>query len=254
MPRNPIKWFLIYLRIFGFIGIYYALIKFITKRKTIVRVAAHWSPHPLYVRLNSSDIDVFRQVFIEREYQLVTNIPGTLEVIIDAGANIGLTSVYLSTQYPEASIYAIEPEGGNFQLLKMNTKSLERVHGVQGALWNKDELVDILSPNKLDWAFRIGNHKPHISDAVPGYRVRSFANAHGLQRISLLKMDIEGAEVEVLNDAKDWIGIVDNIVVELHERFRPGCEELFMRHTSNFAATATSGELTLVSRSEISPI
>jgi hypothetical protein len=51
----------------------------------------------------------------------------------------------------------------------------------------------------------------------------------------------------------DWIGLVGNIVVELHEKIRPGCEQLFSSATQEFNKIAQTRELTLVSRFAVAP-
>lgn len=251
MPRHPFKSLTLYVEIFGILGLYYAAFAFVTGRKKIVKIAARWAPQCLYVRLNSSDLNVFKQVFIEREYQLIEKIPGRLDVVVDAGANIGLTSVFIASRHPDARIYAIEPEDGNFELLQKNTAPFVQIHCIRGALWGRDEPVEIISPDAQDWAFRVGGRSSAGSALVPGYRVSSFASTHGESRISLLKMDIEGAELDVLRDAASWVGMVENIIIELHERISPGCTALFERVTDGFITRGTSQELTLVSQREM---
>jgi FkbM family methyltransferase len=250
MPRHPFKSLALYVEIFGILGFYYAVLAFVTRRKKIVRVATRWAPQHVYVRLNSSDINVFKQVFIEREYQLIEKIPERLDVVVDAGANIGLTSIFIATRHTDARIYALEPESGNFELLQKNTAAFRQIHCIRGALWGRDESVQIISPDAQDWAFRVGGRSSADSALVSGYRVGSLASTHDESRISLLKMDIEGAELDVLKDADGWIGMVDNIVIELHERISPGCTALFEQVTNEFVTLGTSTELTLVSRKE----
>ena len=237
-----------YVRIFGLTGLYYACYVVLSRRKKLVRVARRWSRFPLYVRLNSSDVVLFRHIFIESEYEIVRRVSGPVEVIIDAGANIGLASVFIAGLYPDARIYALEPEDNNFHLLCMNTAPYKGIFCIQGALWHRDEQVRVLSSDAGDWAFRVGSSTPTESAAVRAFRVSSLLADINESRISLLKMDIEGAEWEVLSDAPDWIDKVDGIVIELHENLKPGCTDLFRKMTGDFVQTAVGRELTVVSR------
>jgi len=60
--------------------------------------------------------------------------------------------------------------------------------------------------------------------------------------IDLLKIDIEGSEKEVF-EACDWQDRLDSIVIELHDRFKPGCSQVVNRALQGFSRT-TSGDLT----------
>ena len=57
---------------------------------------------------------------------------------------------------------------------------------------------------------------------------------HGIDRIDLLKLDIEGAELDVLSASDSWMHAVGAVVVELHDRFRPGCTRAFVDATRDF--------------------
>lgn len=74
----------------------------------------------IFIRPKTSDASVFETVFIALRFK---NITETLlpSLIIDAGANIGLVSVYFANKYPSAVVYAIEPESSNYDLLLKNT-------------------------------------------------------------------------------------------------------------------------------------
>jgi FkbM family methyltransferase len=245
-PGRVLKGLSLFVEIFGTAGIYHAIFVALSKRKKLARVAPRWARQPLYLRLNSSDIMVFRQVFIEREYDIIRNIRVPLEVMVDAGANVGLTSAFVADRYPHVRIYAVEPDSGNFELLKLNTRGYGNVRCICGALWNRDEPVAIDFPEATEWAFRVRS-VPTASE-IQGYRLRTLMDRLDLERISLLKMDIEGAEYEVLGDAASWIDAVDHIVIELHDRIRPGCSDRFRKASGDFETVATSTELTLVSR------
>lgn len=75
--------------------------------------------HPLYLRPGTSDRDVFRQTFIEEEYGIIPkNNNHKVQTVVDCGANIGITTVYLAKIFPKAQLIAIEPDPGNFSVLR----------------------------------------------------------------------------------------------------------------------------------------
>lgn len=105
-----------------------------------------------------------------------------------------------------------------------------------------------MSPDAADWAFRVSTQNGSETAGITGYRLATLLEKVGIDRVSLLKMDIEGAELEVMSDSDSWIGHVDNIVLEIHESLRPGCTVVFNDHTKGFHTLGRTKELTLVSR------
>jgi hypothetical protein len=55
-----------------------------------------------------------------------------------------------------------------------------------------------------------------------------------IDRVGILKVDIEGAEKEVFSGAASWIDRVDGIIIELHDRMKRGCSRTFFRNTPDF--------------------
>jgi FkbM family methyltransferase len=236
-----------YLAAFGFAGIFHIAYCAFSKKKKIARVSRRWSEHPLYLRLNSSDISVFRQVFLAEEYGIVDPDSIGSGAVIDGGANIGLTSVFMAGRNPDASIYAVEPDGANFELLELNTREYPNVRCIRGALWGSDTSVCIVGGTS-DWAFQVAPAEAGTKSTIPAFRIRTFLERCGLTRVALLKLDVEGAEWEILQDAASWADLVENIVIELHEDIRPGCTALFQRATPDFDVVFVGRELTLASR------
>ncbi|MBK6790779.1 MAG: FkbM family methyltransferase [Betaproteobacteria bacterium] len=75
--------------------------------------------------------------------------------IVDAGAHIGLATVYLATRFPQATIVALEPEPSNYRLLCKNVASLKNVVTVNAGLWSRAARVKLVDPGHSTWGFRV---------------------------------------------------------------------------------------------------
>jgi FkbM family methyltransferase len=185
---------------------------------------------PIYLRPHSSDVPTFSQVLVERSYEMpYLRAP---DVILDAGANIGLASRYFASAYPTARIVCVEPDAQNFRLLQLNAGPLDRVTLVHGALWHAPAEVEIANPGDEPWAYHVRGARHGRVARVPGKTVpQLLALASDGSRPAerrLLKIDIEGAEQEVFGPGcEEWLPLVDAIAIELHERDRPGSSAPF---------------------------
>ena len=241
-----------YLAVAGLPGILAAAKAGATNSVVRLRLKKRDLKHPIQLRIPSSDVPTYRQVFIDREYAFHTE--KTPEVIIDAGANIGLASVYFANKYPDAKIIAIEPEQSNFELLKENTSPYPNIIPVQAALWNRNEEINLVDPGLGKWGFMTDEKKPsgkspdNVCHTVKALTVDRIIEDYGLKRVNILKVDIEGAEKEVFSDTSAWIGSVDSIIVELHERMKPGCNRSFYLGSNGFDHEWSQGENVYLSR------
>jgi FkbM family methyltransferase len=202
------------------------------------------------LRIPSSDLHVFEQVFMREEYDFATiRAP---EVIIDAGANIGLASIYFASRFPACRIIALEPESENFRMLERNAAHYPNIVPVHGALWHEEGTIDLVDPGLGAWGFMTdgasGDVRGERKHSVAAYTVESLMRTHGLDRIDLLKVDIEGAEREVFSHAQGWIERVDALIVELHERMKSGCVRSFYNATNDFDAEWLQGENVFLAR------
>src|SRR5262249_19028390 len=78
----------------------------------------------IFLREAPSDFYTFGDVFEQEVYRTVLRHLPECSTIVDLGANIGFASLYLASSYPSARIFAVEPNGDNFELLKTNLKGL----------------------------------------------------------------------------------------------------------------------------------
>ena len=153
-----------------------------------------------------------KEIFVDELYrQPLSPSP----YIIDCGANIGLSIIYIKTHYPGASILAFEPDDQNFQLLEQNVHSygFKDVALRKEAVWIKDTQLNFASS---------GSMSSHISEEggtgtkmVNAIRLRDYLD----RPVDFLKIDIEGAEYAVLGDIKDRLSVVKNMFLEYHGNF-----------------------------------
>lgn len=201
---------------------------------------------PVHLRLRTSDESTYKQILLDGAYAF--DLPFSPKVIVDAGANIGTTSIYFTHKYPEAKIIAIEPEVSNFAMLARNVRPYPAIVPVHAALWNRDGEIGVSEPDpatgaKGNWAF-VTHEGQGVK--VRAVTMRTLMMEMQIQAIDLLKIDIEGAEKEVFESA-DWIGSIRCLMVELHDRFRPGCSEAVNSVTQGFSKLQR-GETTLFVR------
>lgn len=221
----------------------------LSQRPTPFSVAPHGYPHRVHLRAGTSDVATFFQIFHDLEYQL--DGPAAVRTIIDAGANIGLSSVFFARRYPSATVVAMEPETSNFELLQKNVASYRGIVPLQAALWSRDATLDVTDPGTGKWGYQVTDRSDGgqpVVQRVNALTVGTVMERAGFDRVDILKLDIEGAEKEVLDASSGWIDKVGLIVAELHDRFRPGCSRSFYNATNGFDMEGRRGEHVFVRR------
>lgn len=202
--------------------------------------------YPIYLRSSTSDIDVFCQIFCHAE--LDYDFLGIPRYIIDAGANIGLTSVFLANRYPEATIDAIEISKANIEVLKLNTSNYPGVNIVAKGLWWNDAILQIKNKDAEAWAFIVEEANIETIDTFPSISISSLIASSEFDHIDILKIDIEGAEADIFNQNRaTWLSNVDYLLIELHENLRPGVTDILNSAIQKFPHTRSiSGEYHII--------
>jgi FkbM family methyltransferase len=177
-----------------------------------------------------SDFFTFGDVFEQEVYRTVLRHLPECSTIVDLGANIGFASLYLASVYPSARIFAIEPNGDNFELLKANLKDLileGRCVPMQAAVWSARKALTV-DPQWLPDAYNgyrlLEQPSPQSAvDQVQGFTMEEILASSEFQQVDLLKVDIEGAEVELFRNDLGWLAQVRAIAIEFHGRSRQEC-------------------------------
>lgn len=214
-----------------------------TGRKPIVKIRVPGITHPVSIRIGTTDLATFKQVLVERHYEF--DKPESPRFIVDAGANIGLASVYFANRYPHAKIVSIEPEASNYEMLKKNTAAYPQITPLQAALWRENENLFLFDSGHGNHGFQVGDEQRGVNERLggtPGLTVDAIMRDAAQTRVDLLKIDIEGAEREVMSSAADWIDQVGVLMIELHDDIKPGCSDAFRNATRHFSEEVVKGE------------
>jgi FkbM family methyltransferase len=186
------------------------------------------------LRRYSSDFMVFDQILNQQEYQPLVhyvkkyNSETSILSIVDAGANIGLTALYLKVFFQDAIVYCIEPDLSNYKTLCKNLKlnHVDHHKTIRAAVWHRNEMVSLSNNFRdgKDWSISVEN-SGEGSDSVnkvKGVTIAELMMQNNLTRIDILKIDIEGAErylFSSIQTAESFLPFTKYLAMEIHEEF-----------------------------------
>jgi FkbM family methyltransferase len=183
----------------------------------------------LEVRPSDSDLFVLSQIFGWQEYSIPPDRLSTLRnvasdwqaagitpLIIDAGANVGYSALYFASLFPGASVLAVEPDRASFDILARHAKANPAIKAIHAALWSHDRGLELNSSNTGSW----GSHVAE-GTGTPSQRLDNLIASIPRARPLIIKLDIEGAEREVVESAPDVFADAQCIVVEPHDFLNP---------------------------------
>lgn len=200
---------------------------------------------PIALRAGTSDADVLTQVVVHDELEITLEAPPRR--ILDGGCNIGIASRVFARHWPDAEIVGVELDAGNLAMAARNCAAFPRITLRRAALWDGPGLVRVSDPGDGAWSLRAEAG----GGDVPAIALGALFDELGWESVDLVKLDIEGAERRVLDDAPNWLPRVRHLLVELHDRFEPGCEAAFERALAGGAwSLRRSGEYLLASRTD----
>lgn len=151
------------------------------------------------------------EIFCDNIYRFTSKT--TTPLIIDCGANIGLGIIYFKQLYPQAKVIAFEADAEIAKLCQYNIDQFKYndVELHNAAIWHEDTTLTFLPNNSL------GGKVVKEEDISEMYAVKALdLNRYVANRVDFLKIDIEGAEVSLLNGIKDNLHNVEIMFVEYH--------------------------------------
>lgn len=200
-----------------------------------IRLYSRYSDVGLACRSGASDLDVFKLIFVDREYRCLDDI-GAAELIIDCGANVGYSAAYFLSRFPSCRLIAIEPEKSNFAMLNKNLRRFQgRFTALNAGVWSRRtglRLSEARFGDGREWSYSVREASANESPQMDAIDIGSLLRNSGCERISVLKIDVEGAEKEIFSkNFEQWLDKVDVLVIELHG---PDCENAFRHAISGY--------------------
>lgn len=169
---------------------------------------------PVTLREDTRDRQVWADTFSGLYHVPPLDMP-TPKTVLDLGANIGLTVAHYSQLWPEARIVAVEMDDRNADLIPVNAPGVD--------------IVRVAVADQMGWAtYDGGRASDAYSISRPPEEIFTYtrettvvALAYLIENqfdgpVDFVKMDIEGAEWDLLWNHADWSPLVKNIIVELH--------------------------------------
>jgi FkbM family methyltransferase len=236
-------------RLYKLIGFKNILRVFFSYFMRMDTVSIFFKGNLLHLRMIPSDFQVCYSVYGDLEFKVIGEYLKTVDtsrvVIFDAGAFIGISSRYFCELDPKINVIALEPSPTNFELLIKNTRHIQNIRCENIALTSHGLEVNIYDRNTGPWGHS-------VIERNKGIEFNQIATAKSVAiselvdkykgSVKILKLDIEGGELDLLSHAQSWINEVDLVLAELHPQISEEIPRMWYLATENMKLIHIEGE------------
>lgn len=195
----------------------------------------------------SSDYPVIHQIFEQKVYSLEgwahekiiqkyfeSSFQEKHPLIIDAGANIGASSLYFSNRWLNSLVISVEPEKTNYTLLRLNTLG-NNIISLEGGIGKENGEMFLNDPGHGDVGFRVSETGEYRVDVFSAEHLIEIGKNRGFSPF-ICKIDIEGGEADLFSKNIEWIDLFPLIIIELHDWMLPlqGSSRNFMNAINRY--------------------
>jgi FkbM family methyltransferase len=163
---------------------------------------------------------LFNDVFLSGAYRF--DCDRSAPTVVDCGANIGFATLYFKRAFPAATVHCFEANPDAFRFLEENVRenNLSDVHLYPSALWNHDGAIEFFV-NDVAGTLRASVRADRgggTSLTVKATRLSHLLS--GLDRVDAVKVDVEGAEHEILDDlvSSGLLARPERYLIEYHHQ------------------------------------
>lgn len=181
----------------------------------------------LHFRDNFGDITNLTNLLYRRIYEL-PRVPGP-GVVLDVGSNIGMAAVWFRQTLPGRPIHCFEPLLENTRLIALNCSEAVIQQVAVGAAPGRltlDVDDDAVMATSIPWRNAAERREVRM------IALDDYVREHHLEQVTVLKIDAEGMELDVLRGAVETLRRTDQIVLETHGK---------ERHRATIAAIQAAG-------------
>ena len=174
------------------------------------------------IRESGSDINTLEEIVQSGVYSCVLPHLQNCESFIDLGANIGLATLYFAGAFPGCRFFSVEPNRQTYELLNANLAPLiaaKRCRTMLAAVWCREAVLAGGSGEDPEhYSMFALQESPDVSgtETVRGIPMAELLKMSEFERVDCLKIDIEGAEVELFKGDVDWLSRIGCIAIEFH--------------------------------------
>jgi FkbM family methyltransferase len=218
-------------------------------------LAGYWKPmqvgirgHKITLRASSNDLSIALQTLCGEFAEVLEKVPALKHgLIIDAGGYLGTAAIAFAEAYPDATIVTIEPSPENFALLKVNTASYPNIRPLNKAIGSEPGTIHLKDRGLGHAGLTVVDQpKDNVSSAVIAsverITIPSILKDFGFSGIDIAKIDIEGAELDLLTSNIGWLDETTAVCVELHDRIVSGCSDAWENATAGRFNSKLEGE------------
>jgi FkbM family methyltransferase len=190
----------------------------------------------VWLRDGTSDSAVLEQIFHTEDFNISTApqfawiraaydhaiAAGQTPLVIDCGANIGLSALYYAHHLPHARIVGVEPASDNVVLARKNTRHNPLIEIVEAAVHDRPVTLELVDPAAEKFAFRVQETSDPTTGSIKAVTIGKLMRSYRSNRNLIVKVDIEGAEAELFRSNTSWLDHTALLTVETHDWLFPG--------------------------------
>ena len=190
----------------------------------------------VWVREGTSDYAVLEQIVHTEEFNVSTAPQfawiraaydrtlqaGEVPLVVDCGANIGLSALYFASHLPKAKIVGIEPARDNVELARKNTGDNPLIEIIEAAVHDRAAVLELVNPEAEKFAYQAREATARTASSVEAVTIGALMQRHAAKRNLIVKVDIEGGEEALFRSNTGWLDRTDLLIVETHDWLFPG--------------------------------
>lgn len=162
------------------------------------------------------DLLLLYVTFLGGEYEM-NQVPSSVTTIIDLGAHWGDSAMYYALLYPNAQIYAFEPDSECYDRLLRNTRDFPNIHCKKAAVSGRTGTMTLYKTGKPQGHSLLQRKDSEGEEKIAAYTLGDLLQSVSVTYADIIKFDIEGSEAEMLKAVDDLRALSACYIGEIHE-------------------------------------